>query len=1361
MPATDKYFRNLKTVHVVFALSTVGLFASTIWMMAADHADPWREIQKTNFRIDAERTRAELNAVKSDETYQERQARLAAELAEATAKIDQQKSDVDALEADLRKARREADLAEREVKARRAQRDVARANYDLGVRDNLPPERLKALKDEFDREQELVNQLELELQRKTTAQAEIEQKLAGLNADRNKFLDEKKKLDADVERLTKALDTIAPESAFRRAKREIMQWAIIDGFNSPTKIRQDWLPKLRIKLGMAESARFDRCRTCHLNSDLVEAGNKPAYPHGHPTTDDINDWVKNKQYPHPFATHPRPELYVTAASPHSVEKFGCTICHEGQGAATEFSNSAHYPNDPHVQLQWEEEYGFKKNHFWEYPMYPKRFRESSCIKCHHSVVELGVHPKHGATAPKLYQGYQLIQDYGCFGCHEIQGYTAGKSIGPDIRLEPSTDEERKKLEADPTLIAGRMRKVGPALRHIGAKTTEEFVAYWTEEPKRFRPKTRMPQFFNLVNQQDAHGQEYTPVELAGIARYLFDKSQPLELLKPEAEYQPNAERGKQLFATRGCLSCHSKSDFPGTTADFGPDLSRVHEKILPGEDGFNWLYTWVRDPQRHHPRSRMPNLFLETYTEGESTIDPAADIAAYLLTGGPGKFTPPELTPYLGVGLDEQFDADEAAALGLDGLFGARIVDIIPGSPATRATVIVESAGAPAEVKRELEVDDVIVGFNGAPVRDAAELHKFVNRTAVGTRVSLEVVRHRENQNITVVVDEPLNDEVRLYLGKVLKAAQVEALMSSGEYPIPLKQVTGDEIELETASGAGEPNAEEFRRRKLDYVGRRTISRYGCFGCHDIPGFEDARPIGTTLQDWGRKDTSRLAPEHIEEYLHHHGEADGSSTRERAEQAVAKAARGDFKNKHDEQHELSAAYFYEDLLHHGRPGFIWQKLRSPRSYDYRKTETKGYDERLRMPLFPFQEDEIEAIATFVLGLVADPPPADYQYRPRGSAVARLEGERLIDYFNCVGCHIVELPEIRGGVDMAKFAATPVTAADHPEALELLLRFKPPHNGQTGEKITAEIDGTKKTLDVVSFYGLVNSKPNEDSTEYGFDVWEPVKVGDILKLPPDRVIIDEKALLPGKPARGGNFAQWLVDYLQTARVASDRQRAWQKSPPPLYKEGIKVQTPWLYRFLRDPYRIRPEAVLRMPKFNLSPDEAQSLANYFASVDGAPYPYQYVPEREPSYIDEKNEELKPVLDDGKVEYLSQAWKTLNLPLCIKCHSLGGRTFKISDPVNDVRGPDLQQVTDRLRSDWLLLWLYKPQWITPYTSMPPPFAKNQPQFRELFGGDPKLQTIAVRDALMNYHRLMEREGKVEYESPQSTASTGAAAQ
>src|SRR5262249_50215410 len=249
----------------------------------------------------------------------------------------------------------------------------------------------------------------------------------------------------------------------------------------------------------------------------------------------------------------------------------------------------------------------------------------------------------------------------------------------------------------------------------------------------------------------------------------------------------------------------------------------------------------------------------------------------------------------------------------------------------------------------------------------------------------------------------------RLYLSKVLTAANVEKTLSRHVSPakeaeaINTAATKPDEIEL--IDGSIDETA------MLRYVGRRSISRYGCYGCHDIPGFEKARPIGTGLQDWGRKDPTKLALEHIEEYLHHHGEADGSSTAKRAETAVVNGRNDNFKSAEDRDREGAVAVFFGQLNCDGRAGFLWQKLRDPRSYDYKKVETKGYDERLRMPKFPFKEKDIEAIATFVLGLVAEPPAEEYVYRAQGAAKARFEGEKLLAKYHCTGCHMVELPKI--------------------------------------------------------------------------------------------------------------------------------------------------------------------------------------------------------------------------------------------------------------------------------------------------------------------------------------------------------------
>ncbi len=1262
MPATEDYLRPLPKMHRWFAVSMIVLFVATLLMMYFDHHDEWRAYQHQFFQLEADKIDAEEAAKKAELTNVAlgNGAKSAAKLQKSyetklqelnEAKEAQQKK----LEARLKET--EHDLAKREdtvktldnehlmqmrkVRESRSYRGVASANYDLSVRDQVPEEKMAALLKDFNEKRQAVDELEAELDRIEATRKAATDELKAQTKDRDAAVAAVKAFEADVLRLEAAKSRIEPEpnsmaGAVKTFKRWLMEQPIVDGFNSHIKIQQDWLPDMKITLGMAKTARFDRCRTCHLAIDRVGAGDVPDVPHGD---------GKNGTFAHPFSTHPRPDVYLTAASPHPLNDFGCTSCHDGQGSGTSFQNASHTPNDPHQAHEWEHDFKWFNNHFWEYPMQPARLRESACLKCHHSVVELGQNTKFGATAPKAYEGWQLIKKYGCFGCHEINGFDAGKPVGPDLRLEPQTLAEAKKIADDPKAVAGVERKVGPSLKHIASKTTREWLTHWTEEPKRFRPKTTMPQFFNLTNNIDEHGKQFSKAELAGIAHYLFDNSKELKYDKPAADYKPDAKRGETLFAQKGCLACHSHDAerFQGTKAEFGPNLSKIKAKLKPGDDGFNWLYTWIREPERHHPRTKMPDLFLDAVTQPDGTsIDPAADIAAYLLTGETAKYDAIEITD--------------------------------------------------------------------------AELDKLV--------------------------------EMLLWRRKTVTPEQAKNVMKDRKYPLARETVKGDEIELVAETADVKFTDDEWRKRKMNYLGRVTISRYGCYGCHDIPNFETARPIGTALQDWGLKDPSRLAPEHIEEYLHHHGEPDGSSTKTRVENAIKKAATGDYDSHEQEEKELGAAFFYESLLHHGRPGFIWQKLRDPRSYDYEKTETKFYDERLRMPKFPLNEHEIEAISTFVLGLVARPPAEKYQYRPRGAELAKVEGEKLLQKFNCTGCHIIDLPEISYATKLEEVAPSELGVEDHPEGFELLMKLKPPRKALTGKShVVKKSDGTE-TLPVVMFKGLPSSRPKPEDEpeerEYGYDLWETIDVGGKVQWAPARIIVPEPQLVSEKPARGGAFAEWLVGDIKRRDADSN---AWQMSPPALYQEGIKVQTPWLYSFLKNPAQLRHATVLRMPKFNMTDAEAQTLANYFAAYDGVPYPYQNVPQRNPDYLAVANAEFeKNHPDRAKTgDYLKESWRVLNAPICVKCHSVAGHEYKKSADPKDIRGPNLEYVADRLRPDWVMLWLYKPLWITPYTSMPPVFRKDQKQFPPLMDTNPLDQVVGVRDALMNYTRLLEREGKL----------------
>lgn len=1253
MPATEDYLRPLPKMHRWFAVSMIVLFVATLLMMYFDHHDEWRAYQHQFFKLEADKIVAEEHAKKAELTgvaagsgiksaaklnksFEAKREELLQAKASKQAELEQAVKDLADREANLKKLDNDYLMQMRQVREKRAIRDVARADFDLAVRDQVSEEQAKAKLADFNAKQKVVLELESVLDQRDEVRNKAAADLKEKTKERDAATAALKAFEADIIRLEAAKDRIEPESAVKSFKRWLMEQPIVDGFNSHIKIQQDWLPDMKITLGMAKTARFDRCRTCHLAIDRVGPGDVPDFPHGD---------GKNGTYPHPFSTHPRPDVYLTASSPHPLPEFGCTSCHDGQGSATSFQNASHTPNDPHQAHEWEHDFKWFNNHFWEYPMQPARLRESACLKCHHSVVELGENKKFGATAPKVYEGWQLIKKYGCFGCHEINGFDAGKPVGPDLRLEPQTAEEAKKIADDSKAVAGVERKVGPSLRHIASKTTREWLTHWTEEPKRFRPTTNMPQFFHLTNNDDADGQAYSKAELAAIAHYLFDNSKELKYDAPAAGYQPDAKRGEAFFAQKGCLACHSHDSerFKGSKAEFGPNLSKVAAKIKPGAEGFNWLYTWIREPERHHPRTKMPDLFLDPTKQGETLVDPAADIAAYLLSGD-----------------KVQYDA--------------------------------------------IEITD-------------AELDKLV--------------------------------EMLLWRRKTVTPAQAAQVMSSRKYPIAREAVKGDEIELVPEKADAEISDEDWRRRKMNYLGRVTISRYGCYGCHDIPNFETARPIGTALQDWGLKDPSRLAPEHIEEYLHHHGEPDGSSTRTRVVKAIEKAAAGDFNSHEEEEKELSAAFYYESLLHHGRPGFIWQKLRDPRSYDYEKTETKFYDERLRMPKFPLNEQEIEAISTFVLGLVARPPAEKYLYRPKGSELAKVEGEKLLQKFNCTGCHLIDLPEIAFGARLEEFDASELGPTDHPEAVEWLQKLKPARNGLTKQTHTIKREDGQETLPVVTFQGLINRLPDPEADleerDYSYKLWETLSVDGKVKFPGSNISFNETQLVSIKPSRGGQFAEWLSADLEGKRIEENRDRAWQASPPPLYQEGIKVQTPWLYAFLKNPYQIRHTTVLRMPRFNMTDAEAQTLANYFAAYDGAPFPYQDVEPRSPAYLNAMDAKFHEKYPDRPGDYLQETWRVAGVRLCASCHAFGGREYKSLDPKKDIRGPNLDHVQNRLRPDWAKLWLLKPSFITPHTSMPVNFPPNQKQFEPIMGGNAFDQTIGVRDALFNYSRLIEREGKL----------------
>ncbi|MEM8945614.1 MAG: hypothetical protein AAGD11_10565 [Planctomycetota bacterium] len=1052
---------------------------------------------------------------------------------------------------------------------------------------------------------------------------------------------------------------------------------------------------------------------------------------------------------HPFTTHPRLDLFLSDSSPHPEKDFGCTICHDGQGSGTAFPWTSHTPNDAEHQKSWTRDYKWFDNHHWIYPMKPRRFAESNCLKCHHE--KGGLEPSERfpePPAPKLVEGWTLVEEYGCFGCHEMNGYNGpDERIGPDVRLEPNYAEVAQQIlrdeglnddhrglaerlvrvpddkrtrdqlfvaikqdlamamspdaESEPMMTAqthklsdglkdveapGSYRKVGPSLRFLKSKVEPDWLYSWIEKPANFRPSTKMPQFFGLHEHlQDADDTE----ELAASQRF-----EPVEIKaltefllsnSDDFEYlEPPAEVTEQPSAERGAWQFESR----------GCLACHAHEKFLGIASN--------QGPD-------LSRLGAKFKTEKGA-------LWLYSWVKQPHRYHVRTKMPDLYL--------DPIAEKGPDGKPTGKVTD-----PAADLAVFLmsnETDWTPGDVPTGDWTADEISALTDLAV-------EWLSSDAIPTARAKEFIQN----GIPDHLEPKLKSDEKLLVKKLFKPATRQ------------KQLT-------------------------DYVARRTISKYGCFGCHDIPGYEDAKPIGAALAEWGRKDSSKLAFENIHKFLEGHGNPnhdhdghpmDGGY---KSDDEVAHAEGEHAADEHAAGHghldpgdfDTDTSYFVQSLNSHSRDGFVWQKLRMPRSYDYKTTRNKGFNERLRMPKFPFDKEQREAVITFVLGLVNEAPGEKYVYQPDGRQKAIVEGRQVLERFNCGGCHTLRMEEWQLAFDegifdsqsevpdfpfLAKhFSRTDVAeslAKDNRGQFHATLIGHPTFNQETGLPERVDEDGLPLEED-----------DDESDPYYLFKLWsdtllegQPWLVGiQDLMVPADR---DGYGPAGGKayPAWGGDLARYLFPkVIEKAKQKNPQVKgseAWGWLPPPLMAEGDKVQTDWLHNFLMDPFTIRPAVVMRMPNFRMSSAEAAKLVNYFAAASGAEFPYEYKSQQSASHL--------AGLQTDDEDRLSEAMNiVVNGNYCVKCH--GVEDFY---PQGDETtfGPNLADVHRRLRPEYLRDWIANPKRILPYTGMPVniPYKANAENLggiaQSLFSGTSIQQVDGLVDLLSNFDQYAKSKASV----------------
>ena len=277
----------------------------------------------------------------------------------------------------------------------------------------------------------------------------------------------------------------------------------------PTGIQQIWVKDLN---------RVDRCTTCHLGVE----------------------WKGLESAPEPFRTHSKEIL-----KQHSIDKFGCTVCHGGQGYGVDMA-SAHAVEVEH----------------WEQPLLGTDLSKAYTISNRKALLQMNCNLCHRYDretkgADVINYGKQLVGQKGCRACHTING--RGGQVGPNLTNVGELSPE----QYDYSRLSGKGSVFAWHLSHF-------------KDPKSMSAGTVMPNFGFGSKEAQALALLVMSWKKADLpAQYIPGFSQADVPTPAEQEKERQMLTGEgSFFVRKGCFICHDVSVFGiESAAKIGPDLS--------------------------------------------------------------------------------------------------------------------------------------------------------------------------------------------------------------------------------------------------------------------------------------------------------------------------------------------------------------------------------------------------------------------------------------------------------------------------------------------------------------------------------------------------------------------------------------------------------------------------------------------------------------------------------------------------------------------------------------------------------------------------------------------------------------------
>jgi mono/diheme cytochrome c family protein len=402
------------------------------------------------------------------------------------------------------------------------------------------------------------------------------------------------------------------------------------------------------------------------------------------------------------------------------------------------------------------------------------------------------------------------------------------------------------------------------------------------------------------------------------------------------------------------------------------------------------------------------------------------------------------------------------------------------------------------------------------------------------------------------------------------------------------------------------------------------------------------------------------------------------------------------------------------------PRWIYHWIRNPR----------GYSDIARMPSLRLSDDEAQAVAAYLSTLGTKAPASDALEAKLADAANVAAGEKLVRKYGCPGCH--DIPgmetESRIGAELTAFGGKGKEELFFGDRTDLredwdtwtYHKLKEPRGYATQwiEQVMPQFDLADE--DIAALRVFLASRT---------EAKVPVKYKP--KDAREADLVEGRRLVGRYNCTGCHIIE---------EHGGDIRRLYQDqltlAPPNLRGEGEKVQSAWLFRFVKAPTPIRPWLKVRMPTFGLDDHEVEAVLKYFQAVDHMDVPYTYV----------DRSTLDPTLVKAGAQLASDDYLQ-----CFSCH-VHGTQMPQGQP--DSWAPNLAMASQRLYPAWILKWIHDPQKLLPGTRMPtfftPGTTGNGPP--DILGGDDEQQMHALRDYVLSL-------GLPEPAAP-TQASVGAAA-